>query len=196
MTHAVAQSAPSAQSAAGNGVAPGTRCAAVPVLLRLPAERRAAVLRHLLALDDDDRYLRFGYTASDAVVTRHVAGLDFTRDIMLAIGDPERGFLIGVAHVALMAPHAEFGLSVLPQWRCRGYGRWLFIEAMRAATAAGMRSVDCITGNASVLKMARENGFVVRLSQGEPRATLFVDACRLDVFAERRGIVPSPGVMP
>lgn len=146
----------------------------LPTIFRLSEARRSAVERHLLALGADDRYLRFGHTAGDETIRRYAAAIDFDADIVLAIGDAAHGFLIGVAHVALHAGRAEFGLSVLPQWRCRGLGRWLFVEAMRAATGTGMRSVDCITGNASVLNMAREEGFAVCLSAGEPRATLWV----------------------
>lgn len=146
-----------------------------PTVFRLTEARRSAALRHLLALDTDDRYLRFGHAASDAVLTRYAAGIDFSRDVVLAVGDASGGFLIGLAHVALQAPCAEFGLSVLPQWRSRGIGRWLFVESMRAAMSAGMRSVACITGNSSVLNMARDEGFSVCIARGEPRAILRVD---------------------
>jgi GNAT superfamily N-acetyltransferase len=142
------------------------------VVFRVSAARRPAVVRHLLALDADDRYLRFGHAAADGVVASYAASIDFSRDVVLAVGDAGGGFLVGVAHVALAAPHAEFGLSVLPQWRRRGIGRILFVETMRVAAAGGMRAVDCVTGNPFVLNMARAEGFVIYLSAGEPRATL------------------------
>jgi hypothetical protein len=38
------------------------------------------VLAHLLALSPADRYLRFGYAASDTQIERYVASLNFARD--------------------------------------------------------------------------------------------------------------------
>jgi hypothetical protein len=41
---------------------------------------RPDVLAHLLALSPADRYLRFGYAASDTQIERYVASLNFARD--------------------------------------------------------------------------------------------------------------------
>lgn len=146
---------------------------------------RDAVLRHLRALDADDRYLRFGHTASDATLADYVAALDFAHDGILAVGagTPSRGVLIGLAHVALHPPQAEFGLSVLPAWRRRGLGRRLFVAAMACAAGEGLAALTCMTGNASVLNMARELGFSVRLGAGEPCATIALSGAPAD---ERR----------
>jgi len=146
---------------------------------------REAVLRHLRALDADDRYLRFGHTASDATLADYVAALDFAHDGILAVGagTSSRGVLIGLAHVALHPPQAEFGLSVLPAWRRRGLGRRLFVAAMACAAGEGLAALTCMTGNASVLNMARELGFSVRLGAGEPCATIALSGAPAD---ERR----------
>ena len=146
---------------------------------------RDAVLRHLRALDADDRYLRFGHTASDATLAAYVAGLDFARDGILAVGagTPSRGVLIGLAHVALQPPQAEFGLSVLPAWRRRGIGRRLFVATMACAAGEGLAALACMTGNASVLNMARELSFSIRLGAGEACATIALSGAPAD---ERR----------
>lgn len=146
---------------------------------------RDAVLRHLRALDADDRYLRFGHTASDATLADYVAALDFARDGVLAVGagTPSRRVLIGLAHVALQPPQAEFGLSVLPAWRRRGLGRRLFVATMACAAGEGLAALACMTGNASVLNMARELGFSIRLGAGEACATIALSGAPA---AERR----------
>ena len=43
----------------------------------LGIEHVAQILAHLLALSEHDRYLRFGYTATDDHIQRYVAGLNF-----------------------------------------------------------------------------------------------------------------------
>ena len=88
---------------------------------------RARIASHLLALDDDDRYLRFGYRATDEQIQRYVDGLDFDRDDIFGIYNRKLE-LIAMAHLAFLPhepehpPCAEFGVSVLKKARGRGYG--------------------------------------------------------------------------
>ena len=61
--------------------APGE--ASVPVAAMVPIRtlapnHRSRILAHLLALDEHDRYLRFGYTATDEQVERYVTCLLYT----------------------------------------------------------------------------------------------------------------------
>ena len=46
---------------------------------------RSRIAAHLLALEPQDRYLRFGYAASDEQVQRYVDQLDFERDEIFGI---------------------------------------------------------------------------------------------------------------
>ncbi|MCD6079012.1 MAG: family N-acetyltransferase, partial [Ramlibacter sp.] len=45
----------------------------------LGAGHRDRIASHLLELDEHDRYLRFGYQASDEQIGRYVEQLDFER---------------------------------------------------------------------------------------------------------------------
>ena len=76
---------------------------------------RGRIAKHLLSLNEQDRYLRFGYVAQDTQIEKYVAQLDFERDEIFGIYN-RRLQLIAVAHVAmsLSAEHAqcaEFGVS-------------------------------------------------------------------------------------
>ena len=65
---------------------------------------RARIASHLLALDAQDRYLRFGYTATDEQIQRYVDRINFDQDLSLihicrrspyhckATGTPEPGW--------------------------------------------------------------------------------------------------------
>src|SRR5512134_412228 len=56
----------------------------VPV--RSLAERhRPRILAHLLSLSENDRYLRFGYAASDAQIARYTDLIDFAQDEVFGI---------------------------------------------------------------------------------------------------------------
>lgn len=49
----------------------------VAVIRRLGARHQGRIARHLQALDEHDRYLRFGYLANDAQIQAYVDSLDF-----------------------------------------------------------------------------------------------------------------------
>ena len=48
---------------------------------------RASLERHLLALDDEDRRLRFGIALSDQTIRDYVVRIDFERDAVFAAFD-------------------------------------------------------------------------------------------------------------
>src|SRR5262245_48227479 len=98
----------------------------VPIRALAPRHRER-IANHLLALEGHDRYLRFGYPASDEQVRRYVEQLDFDRDEIFGIFNRKLE-LIAMAHLAFIhdpndgPTGAEFGVSVLAKARGRGYG--------------------------------------------------------------------------
>jgi GNAT superfamily N-acetyltransferase len=130
----------------------------------LGPSHRARIASHLLALDADDRYLRFGYLATDEQVERYVAGLNFERDDIFGIYNRKLE-LIAMAHLALadQAEHkscAEFGVSVLKKARGRGYGSRLFERAVIHARNEGvdLMFIHALTENKAMLKIAANAG--------------------------------------
>jgi len=145
----------------------------------LAARHRPRILGHLLSLDDRDRYLRFGYLASDSQVGRYVDLLDFERDEVFGVFN-RRLELIAMAHLACMgtadAPctNAEFGVSVSQQARGRGLGARLFD---RAALHARNRHIDtlvihALSENTAMLHIARTAGARIERDGPESQAWL------------------------
>jgi len=158
---------------------------AVPIV-ELSSDNRSAILAHLLHLDADDRYLRFGYMANDEQVTRYVNGLDFERDDVYGIYD--RGLkLVAVAHLAFAEGQnhdscAEFGVSVLNEARGRGYGGWLFERAAQHARNQGvsMLFIHALSENTPMLRIARNAGATVERDGSEAEAYLKLPPANLD----------------
>jgi len=157
----------------------------VPIRSIGPSER-PRIARHLLALDAHDRYLRFGYAASDEQVQRYVDALDFERDEVFGIYN-RRLELIALAHLAF-APDgdysgcAEFGVSVSAHARGRGYGSRLFERAAVTARneGVGMLFIHALSENAAMLKIARNAGATVERSGSESEAHLVLPIATLD----------------
>lgn len=136
------------------------------------------ILVHLKSLDPQDRYLRFGYAASDDQIERYVSSIDFKRDDVFGIFN-RRLQLIAMAHLARSEDEqhracAEFGVSVLAKARGRGYGARLFDRAVMHARNRGvhMMYIHALSENTAMLKIARKAGAKVERDGSESNAWL------------------------
>jgi RimJ/RimL family protein N-acetyltransferase len=164
---------------------------ATPQPIRVPIraigpEERGRIGRHLLELGQHDRYLRFGYVASDDQIQRYVDALDFDRDELFGIYN-RRLELIAMAHLAFAPvdqPNdcAEFGVSVSRHARGRGYGSRLFERAVVTARneGVGMLFIHALSENVAILKIARKAGATVVRSGSESEAHLQLPAATFD----------------
>lgn len=147
----------------------------------LGPRHRARITAHLLALDVSDRFLRFGYPATDAQISKYVDMLDFEQDEVFGIFSRKLE-LIAMAHLAhaQVAPgkdgkaSSEFGVSVLPHARARGFGRRLFEHAMLHARNRGVETlfIHALSENTVMLKIARNAGATVVREGSESDAWL------------------------
>jgi GNAT superfamily N-acetyltransferase len=147
----------------------------------LARRHRRRIKEHLLSLSERDRYLRFGYPASDEQIGRYAMGLDFERDEVLGIFN-RRLELVAMAHLAYQpAPQrqgkpamAEFGVSVLGKARGRGFGARLFERAALHARNRGIETlfIHALSENAPMLKIARNAGASVERDGSESEAWL------------------------
>lgn len=145
----------------------------------LAVRHRSRIVEHLLALDEGDRYLRFGYAASDSQIRRYVDSLDFLHDEVFGIFN-RRLELVALAHlayavkVAASRAAAEFGVSVARCARGRGFGARLFEHAVLHARNRGVDTlvIHALSENTAMLKIARRAGARVERSGSEAEARL------------------------
>ncbi|MEO8525479.1 MAG: GNAT family N-acetyltransferase [Caldimonas sp.] len=147
----------------------------------LGPRHRERIVAHLVTLDERSRYLRFGYAATDAQIARYVDTIDFEHDEVFGVFN-RRLDLIAMAHLAYRPADAtrgreaaaEFGVSVLPRTRRRGFGRRLFEHAMLHARNRGVVSIfiHALSENTAMLKIAREAGASVERDGPECEAWL------------------------
>jgi GNAT superfamily N-acetyltransferase len=147
---------------------------------------RARIAAHLKALDEDDRYLRFGYPARDEHIDRYAEGIDFERDDVFGIYNRKLE-LIAMAHLAYSdnpdtASCAEFGVSVLARARGRGYGGRLFERAVMHARNEGVDQlfVHALSENRAMLHIAAKAGAKLERSGTETDAWLRLPPATFD----------------
>jgi len=152
----------------------------------LGPRHRERIAGHLIALDAQDRYLRFGYAATDEQIQRYVDGLDFERDDIFGIYNRKLE-LIAMAHLAFSSDPehlscAEFGVSVLKKARGRGYGTRLFERAVVHARNEGvhMLFVHALSENTAMLKIARKAGAALERAGSETDAYLRLPPATID----------------
>lgn len=145
-----------------------SRFAWVPIR-SLAARHRPRILRHLLALETRDRYLRFGYAASDEQIEHYVDGLDLGRDEVFGIFN-RRLDVVAMAHLAYgqradeesdaASRIAEFGVSVAASARGRGWGARLFDHAVLHARNRGIDTltIHALSENTAMLRIVRKAG--------------------------------------
>lgn len=157
----------------------------VPIRSLGPGHRER-IAAHLLSLDEQDRYLRFGYAANDEQITRYVDELDFERDDIFGIYNRKLE-LIAMAHLAFLVeantPNcAEFGVSVLKKARGRGFGQRLFDRAVVHARNEGVELlfIHALSENHAMLKIARNAGAKLERFGGETDAYLRLPPATID----------------
>ncbi len=157
----------------------------VPIRSLGPGQRDR-INQHLLALDEHDRYLRFGYMANDEQITRYTDGLNFERDEIFGIYN-RKLVLIAMAHLAFSASPechscAEFGVSVAKHARGRGYGARLFDRAVMHARNEGVELmfIHALSENKAMLTIAQNAGATVVRDGSESEAHLRLPPATLD----------------
>ena len=152
----------------------------------LSPRHRSRIERHLVALPEQDRYLRFGYAATDEQIGRYVAGLNFDRDEIFGVFN-RRLVLVAMAHLAYSVDPqwttcAEFGVSVSPHQRGKGLGSKLFGHAVMHARNQGVSLlfIHALSENVAMLKIARQAGASVQRDGSETEAYLSLPKATLD----------------
>ena len=166
----------------------------------LGPQHRERMCAHLLALDEGDRYLRFGYPAGDVQIRRYVDSINLACDDVFGIFNRKLE-LVAMAHLAYAVnpdcSHcAEFGVSVSCHARGRGYGARLFERATMHARNEGvdLLFIHALSENTAMLKIARNAGATVRRDGSESEAYLQLPPARFDtrvseIMAEHFGEV-------
>lgn len=147
----------------------------VPIC-QLGERHRPLIEQHLLGLGERDRYLRFGYPATDERIRQHVASLDFNRHELFGIFN-RRMELVATMHLAYADDGrrmVEFAVSVLPYARGRGYGKRLFNHAVLHCQNRRVDQlfIHALSENTAMLRIARGAGARVQHDGPESEAWL------------------------
>lgn len=159
--------------------APIGKVGQAPVLVReLASTDREQMLTHFMALDDEDRLLRFGQIVPDHVIENYVRTIDFDRDTVFGVFHTAL-VLVGVGHLAYLPDEgdkrtAEFGVSVLESARGQSVGTRLFERAAIRSrnTHVSTLYMHCLSRNATMMHIAKKSGMRIEYACGDADAYL------------------------
>ncbi|MFM0094587.1 GNAT family N-acetyltransferase [Paraburkholderia nemoris] len=144
----------------------------------LTEQSRPALLAHFLALNDEDRRLRFNQPTRDWTIKHYVDGIDFERDTVFGVYDSPLT-LDGVGHFVTLRDNdrpraAEFGLSVSQDARGRGIGSALLEHAITHARRMQFHTLWMYfqSDNDAMMRIARKAGMTIQCAYGEADAWL------------------------
>lgn len=140
------------------------------------------IIDHLSALNDDDKYLRFGCAMNQANIEKYVKSSMASHDFLFAVFNEECQ-IVAFLHMAKTEVGTtgkcafEIGLSVDRECRGRGFGGALFKKAIAFATAMGASYVFtyCLRENKAMQALAKANDLKVILHDGEMSGKLELD---------------------
>jgi GNAT superfamily N-acetyltransferase len=139
---------------------------------------------HLLALDTDNRYLRFGYPIQDAAIHELCAGFEanWTDHILFAIENHDLEF-VAVGHVSLVGD-MELAFSVLKQHQHQGMGNALMKRVISWCRTHGELKgcMVCLTTNAAIQHLCIKHGIHVHREQGEILADIELDSPNITTY--------------
>ena len=137
------------------------------------------IVAHLIALNPDDRRLRFGQYLTDAAIAKYSATIDFERDGVFGVYDEDLQ-LRALCHVATIENStvklAELGLSIHEHFRGNGIGSLLFSRAKTFARNAHIERIfiHCLSENRAMRHIATKAGMTQESMGGEVDAQLLL----------------------
>lgn len=144
-------------------------------IYKLPADELHRYRTHLLCLDEESRYLRFGfYIKTDTIRDLHkrwTANPD--KHIVFVIENDDLE-VVGVAHISLEEEPAELAFSVFKECQGQGMGDALMKRAIEYCQNRGIKygCMVCLNTNDKIKKLAKKNGILVVNEDGESKAEI------------------------
>ncbi len=158
------------------------------IVKRITNFEREKYTQHLIDLDADDRYMRFGHNVKDASIQKYVAETDLKKDGVFG-AFTENLEAIGIIHLFLNTSQkgiktVEVSMSVCKAYRKQGIAytlakrAWIWCEAQNI----DVLELQWLTNNPAVSKMVKHFGGKIEGQAVEYDAQIQVEGKRIAVW--------------
>jgi len=134
------------------------------IIYRLPQSELHRYRAHLLLLDDESRYMRFGFHISNDIINQLCDKWELNSDNhkIFAI-ENENLEVVGVAHVSMESDIPELAFSVFKEYQHKGMGDALMKRAIEYCQNKGIKHgyMVCLPSNSKIKGLARKNNILI-----------------------------------
>ena len=134
-------------------------------IYKLPANEFNRYRTHLLSLDEESRYMRFGFPIKNETINQLCEKWQLNSDKhkIFAIEDDDME-VVGVAHVSLEDEVPELAFSVFKEHQGKGMGDALMKRAVEYCQNKGIKAgcMVCLGTNDKIKRLARKNNVLVK----------------------------------
>lgn len=147
-------------------------------LVRLFDDSAPTITQHILALNEQDIYLRFGYQITPTLLDKYVkSSLNTVNTRTRAdfwFGIKQGTDLVATLHVAIVDDTAEFAFTTATAHRGRKLGQLLFARGYQLVTEYSITRVYmvCLTQNQAMRHIARKFGLAVMTHGAESEGSV------------------------
>lgn len=120
--------------------------------------------QHLLKLDDESKFLRFGYHIREEVIQQLCDKFEANarHHIIFVVEDDDLN-VIGAGHVSLENEELELAFSVHKEYQGKGIGSSLMKRCIEWCQNRGIKGgcMVCLTHNTAIKKLAGKHGILI-----------------------------------
>lgn len=140
--------------------------------------------KHLKALDEASKYLRFGYQIKDEMIDQLCDQFEaeHEKNILFAIENDDLDF-IAIGHIALHG-ELELAFSVLKGYQGQGMGSALMKRAIQWCRIHNKLKgcMVCLSTNAAIKHLCLKHGIHIHSEQGETMADIELDSPNITTY--------------
>ena len=147
------------------------------IIYKLPKTEFHRYRAHLLLLDEESRYMRFGFHIKNDIINQLCDKweLDPQNHVIFAI-ENENLEVVGVAHVSLEGDTPELAFSVFKEYQHQGMGDALMKRAIEYCQNRGIKHgyMVCLPSNDKIKGLARKNGVLIHTEDGDSEGDITI----------------------
>ena len=132
--------------------------------------------KHLLSLDEESKYTRFGFPIRDEVINRLCDKFESNpADHKIFVIEDEDLNVVAAGHIALEGDETELAFSVLKEHRKKGMGSALMSRCIEWCQNRGIKGgcMVCLSTNTAIKKLAGKHGVLIN-DGGETLANIAI----------------------
>jgi len=131
---------------------------------------------HLLALDEESRYTRFGFHIKDEIINQLCDKFEANpKEHKIFVIEDEALNVVAAGHISLEGGETELAFSVLKEYRKKGMGSALMARCIEWCQNRSIKGgcMVCLSTNYAIKKLASKHGVLIN-EGGETLANIMI----------------------